>query len=161
MSLYSRALLSGAMLMALAGGAGAALAAPAAIAGYGPSGGELTPAAPANTVEELESTDAGQPAAQAQKAVTFRNCVAPFKVVVHRVTLPAFNSYLHRVVPDRSGFNVVMTIEYPGLVRRINNWGPGRAEAFTVRTPNGRVTGKVKISGVSGSYGCYSLRITP
>ena len=98
---------------------------------------------------------------EAARAVTFNGCVRPFATVSHRVTLPAGGSFLHRVVPDRRGFNVVMTIDYPGLFRRVNKFGPGRAKSFTVRTPTGRVSGRVRLSGVGGSFGCYTLRVTP
>ena len=84
--------------------------------------------------------------------------MAPFATVNHRINLPANGAFVHRVVPDRGGFNVVLTIDYPGLDRRVNNFGPGRAEAFTVRTPNGRVSGRARISGVKGSFGCYTLK---
>ena len=97
----------------------------------------------------------------ATQAATFSGCVAPGRTITHRVNLPARGSFLHRVFPDRRGFNVVMTIDYPGLFRRVNQFGPGRTESFTVRTPNGRVSGRVRISGVGGSFGCYTLRVTP
>jgi hypothetical protein len=151
------------LLLAAIGLAASVKAAPTAVGVNGPGGGELTTADPPSTAVELESNfEVGPDSAQkAQKAVTFGGCVAPYTVISHRLTLPAFRSFLHRVVPDRRGFNVVMTIDYPGLFRRVNNYGPGRAEAFTVRTPYGRVAGRVRISGVGGSYGCYTFRVTP
>jgi hypothetical protein len=154
-----KAFLSG-VVTALLGVAGTAWAAPTAVGIDGPGGGELAPYRAENTPQEIEGNSAAA-SQQAQRAVAYNGCVAPYTVVTYRITLPAFGSYLHRVIPDRRGFNVVMTIDYPGLFRRVNNWGPGQTEAFTVRTPNGRVTGRVKISGVGGSYGCYKLRITP
>jgi hypothetical protein len=148
-------------LLALLGGAAIATAAPTAVGVDGPGGGELTTSKSGAT--ELESSFEVGPGSgqEAQRAVSFSGCVAPFATINHRITLPANGAFLHRVVPDRRGFNVVLTIDYPGLVRRVNNFGPGRAEAFTVRTPNGRVTGRARISGVGGSFGCYVLRITP
>jgi hypothetical protein len=95
------------------------------------------------------------------KAVTFSGCISPGKTISHRVNLPRGGSFLHRVTPDRGGFNVVMAIKYPGLSRKVNQGGPGRAESFTVRTPTTAVSGTVKISGLKGSFGCYTLRITP
>jgi hypothetical protein len=74
---------------------------------------------------------------------------------------PAANgSFLHRVVPDRRGFNVVMTIDYPGLDRRVNKFGRSGGGLHGSHT-FGRVSGRVKISGVGGSFGCYTLRVTP
>lgn len=148
------------LLSALVGGADVAGAAPRAVGVDGPGGGEVAPPRTESSPQELENSFEVGPQA-AQKAVTFVGCVAPFTTITHRVRLPAFGSFLHRVVPDRPGFNVVMTIDYPGLFRRVNRWGPGRAEAFTVNTPFGAVSGRVKISGVRGSFGCYSLRVTP
>lgn len=153
-----------AVFAALVCSANVAVAAPTAVGVDGPGGGELVPARPEGAREELESSfEIGPKASQGptRAAVGFSGCVAPFKTITHRVNLPANGSFLHRVVPDRRGFNVVMTIDYPGLDRRVNRFGPGRAEAFTVRTPFGRVQGRVKISGVGGSFGCYTLRVTP
>jgi hypothetical protein len=119
---------------------------------------------PKGASQELESSFEAGPdwgPGITPKAVGFSGCVAPGKTISHKVNLPGGGSFLHRVTPDRSGFNVVMTIAYPGLTRVVNQGGPGRAEAFTVRTPNGPVSGKVKISGLKGSFGCYSLRVTP
>jgi hypothetical protein len=129
----------------------------------GPGGGELV-AQPKGASQELESSFEVGPESGpgiTPKAVGFVGCIAPGRTISHRVSLPAGGSFLHRVVPDRSGFNVVMTIQYPGLSRVVNKGGPGRAEAFTVRTPYGKVSGRVKISGLKGSFGCYSLRVTP
>ena len=116
-------------------------------------------AAPA--IAASTAVDAESKGGVTTQAATFSGCVAPGRTITHRVNLPARGSFLHRVFPDRRGFNVVMTIDYPGLFRRVNQFGPGRTEAFTVRTPNGRVSGRVRISGVGGSFGCYTLRVTP
>jgi hypothetical protein len=153
----------GGLLAALVSSAGTAAAASKAVGVDGPGEGELVPVQPKGTGQELESSFEIGPASseEATDAVGFSGCVAPFKTVSHRVSLPAGGSFLHRVVPDRRGFNVVMSIAYPGLSRTVNRFGPGRAEAFTVRTPSGRVSGRVRISGVSGSFGCYTLRVTP
>jgi hypothetical protein len=155
-----RMTLLGGLLSVLMSGAAVAGAAPKAVGVDGPGGGEPAPARPEGAPQELQSSFEVGPES-AQRAVTFVGCVAPFTTITHRVRLPAFGSFLHRVVPDRRGFNVVMTIDYPGLFRRVNRWGPGRAEAFTVNTPFGAVSGRVRISGVRGSFGCYALRVTP
>ena len=153
----------GGLLAALVGGADTAVAATAAVGVDGPGGGELAPANPGAAGQDLESSfEVGPEAGSgAERAVTFSGCVAPGRTVSHRVSLPGGGSFLHRVVPDRRGFNVVMGIAYPGLTRVVNRFGPGRSEAFTVRTPSGRVSGRVRISGVGGSFGCYVLRVTP
>lgn len=102
------------------------------------------------------------PAAEKRRGLVGNGCIAPFKTVVFSgINLPRGGAFLHRVVPDRSGFNVVLRVEYPSLFRTINKFGPGHAESFTVRTPTTKVKGKVKISGVGGSFGCFVLRITP
>ena len=62
---------------------------------------------------------------------------------------------------DHKHGKVKVTINYPDLSRTVNQGGPGRAESFTVRTPSGKVSGKVKISGLKGSFGCYTFRVTP
>lgn len=159
---YCRAYLC-ASAVALVGLAGSAMAEPVAVGVESPGGGQLTPAQPGPGSSVLENSfEVGPESAGAgTKAVAFGGCVAPFRSVSHRVVLPAGGAFRHLVVPDRPGFNVVMTINYPGLFRRVNNFGPGRSEAFTVRTPFGRVRGTVTISGVKGSFGCYALRVTP
>lgn len=145
------------------GGITGSAAEPVAVGAESPGGGALVPAQPGAKGLVLENSfEAGPESAGAgTKAVSFGGCVAPFRSVSHRVVLPAGGSFRHAVFPDRRGFNVVMTINYPGLFRRVNNFGPGRSEAFTVRTPSGRVRGTVTISGVRGSFGCYTLRVTP
>jgi len=125
----------------------------------GPSGGELTPNSPEDAVKELENSFEIAPSNG--EAVTASGCIAPFRAISYRFVLPRGGRFLHRVVPDRPGFNVVMTLNYPGLFRRVNRFGPGRAEAFTVGTPSSTVRGTVTISGVGGSFGCYVLRVTP
>jgi hypothetical protein len=93
--------------------------------------------------------------------VTFAGCILPGRTVTYRVRLPAFGRFLHTVVPDRGGFNVAMGINYPGLARYVNRFGPGRSEAFTVITRGASVIGRVTISGVRGSFGCYRLTVLP
>jgi hypothetical protein len=144
--------------MALMMGANVAWAAPAAVGSYPASGGELTTSETGSA--EIEAEDLSGSRA-AQRAVFRSGCVAPFTVVTFSgITLPANRSYLHRVVPDRSGFNVQFQVIYPGLNRKVNRFGPGRAETFTVNALS-RVRGKVKVSGVKGSFGCFTLSITP
>ena len=119
--------------LALMTGTSAAWAAPAATGYYPGSGGELT-------------TSGG---VTGNTVITFSG-----------ITLPANRSYLHRVVPDRSGFNVQFQVIYPGLNHKVNRFGPGRTETYTVNALS-RVKGKVKVSGVKGSFGCFTLTITP
>jgi hypothetical protein len=140
---------------------GATTAAPAVVGIEGPGGGELVPEVPESEVLENSVAIGPESGKPGTEAVFVGGCVAPGRTVSHRVRLPARGSFLHRVVPDRRGFNVVMTINYPGLSRRVNQFGPGRAEAFTVRTGSSAVIGTVRISGVRGSFGCYNLSVTP
>ena len=139
-------------------GASAAWAVPAATGYYPASGGELT-TSEAGSVE-IEAEDMSGSRA-AQRAVFGSGCVTGNTVVTFSgITLPKGRSYLHRVVPDRKGFNVQFQVIYPGLNRKVNRFGPGRAETFTVNALS-KVTGKVKVSGVKGSFGCFTLSITP
>jgi hypothetical protein len=147
-----------AALLVLVGMTEVAYAGAGAVGVDGPGGGELTTSATGSA--EVDSGENIQ-LKSSQRAVTRSGCVFGGSSVRFNITLPANGSFLHRVVPDRSGFNIVMNINYPGLSRRVNQFGPGRAEAFTVRTPNGRVSGSVTLSGVRGSFGCFTLRVTP
>jgi hypothetical protein len=147
----------------VAGAAAVAAADPVAVERAGPGGGELVPDTPEGAVKELENSFEIGPksAAPGGEAVFASGCIAPFRAIRYRIALPRGGRFLHRVVPDRRGFNVVMTLNYPGLFRRVNRFGPGRVEAFTVGTPSSAVRGTVTISGVGGSFGCYVLGITP
>jgi hypothetical protein len=95
------------------------------------------------------------------EAVSFAGCILSGRTITYRIRLPAFGRYLHTVIPDRSGFNVAMNINYPGLSRYVNRFGPGRSEAFTVITGRFSVIGRVTISGVRGSFGCYRFSVFP
>jgi hypothetical protein len=140
---------------------GPTTAAPAAVGIDGPGGGELAPEVPGSEVLENSVAIGPESANPGTEAVFVSGCVLPGSSVRHRVRLPARGSFLHLVVPDRRGFNVVMALKYPGLSRRVNQFGPGRSEAFTVRTGSSAVIGTVTISGVRGSFGCYRLSVTP
>jgi hypothetical protein len=158
------AISTGVILASLVCSADLSAAEATAVGVDGPGGGELVTTSPKGAQQELESSFEVGPESGpgiSPKAVAFSGCIAPGKMISHRVSLPGGGSFLHRVTPDRSGFNVVMTINYPGLSRTVNKGGPGRAESFTVRTPSGKVSGKVKISGLKGSFGCYTFRVTP
>ncbi len=115
------------LLAALVCSVGTAVAAaPTAVGVDGTGGGELAPARPQGAAQEFESSFEVGPESSGgptRAAVGFSGCVAPFRTISHRVNLPANNSFLHRVVPDRRGFNVVMTIDYPGLDRRVTSSG--------------------------------------
>lgn len=153
-----REIVGGVALLVLMSMASVVNAEAVAVGVDGPGGGELTTSpSGSRDIDRGESIQLKS----SQRAVTRSGCVVNGSTVGFNITLPANGSFLHRVVPDRSGFNVVMTINYPGLFRRVNQFGPGRAEAFTVRTPNGRVSGRVTISGLRGSFGCFTLRVTP
>lgn len=144
--------------LALVMGASTAWAAPAATGSYPASGGELTTSETGSA--EIEAEDLSGSRA-AQRGVFRSGCVAGGTVITFNgITLPAHRSYLHRVVPDRRGFNVQFQVIYPGLNRLVNRYGPGRAETFTVNALS-KVKGKVKVSGVKGSFGCFTLSITP
>lgn len=130
----------------------------------GPGGGEFAPDTPEDEEQVLDDNFGFTPMTGkvGQEAVFASGCIAPFRAIRYNgIILPRGGSFLHRVVPDRRGFNVVMTINYPGLNRRVNRFGPGRTEAFTVRTPFNTVVGSVTISGVRGSFGCYRFSVTP
>jgi hypothetical protein len=85
---------------------------------------------------------------------------------VFRSTLRANSVYRLRVVPDRRGFNVVMTIDFGTGARRlfrvVNSRGPGGTETFTINTARsgGPVNGTIAITGVRGSFGCFNLTVT-
>ncbi|MGD9511191.1 MAG: hypothetical protein AB7I59_15195 [Geminicoccaceae bacterium] len=144
--------------MALMMGAGGAWAAPAATGSYPASGGELTASETGSA--EIEAEDLSGSRA-AQRAVFRSGCVFGGTVVTFSgITLPKGRSYLHRVVPDRKGFNVQFQVVYPGLNHKVNRFGPGKAETYSVFALS-KVKGKVKVSGVKGSFGCFTLSITP
>ena len=144
--------------MALMMGASAAWATPAATGSYPASGGELTTSDTGSA--EVDGGDLSGSRA-AQRAIFRSGCVAGSTVITFSgITLPAHRSYLHRVVPDRSGFNVQFQVIYPGLNHKVNRFGPGRTETYTVNALS-KVKGKVKVSGVKGSFGCFTLSITP
>ena len=70
--------------------------------------------------------------------------------------------YRFRVVPDRSGFNVLMRFNFaPNLKFTWNQFGPGRTETVFVRRGNNNRVGKVTVAGVGGSFGCFRLTVTP
>ncbi len=144
----------------LVAASGIATAAQAVVEAAGPIGGELVPEQAGSEVLENSVAVGPESGTPGSEAAFFSGCVLPGRSVSHRVRLPANGLFLHVVVPDRRGFNVAMNVNYPGLSRRINRFGPGRSEAFTVRTFS-RVTGTVRISGVRGSFGCYRLSVTP
>lgn len=81
----------------------------------------------------------------------------------YNVTLPAQNRrFTFRVVPDRPGFNVIMALDYPPNIFFVaNRFGPGRAEAAFVNPQGVRRAGRVTITGVGGSFGCFRLTVTP
>ena len=84
---------------------------------------------------------------------------------VYSTSLAPNSRYRVRVVPDRGGFNVVMTLDFGTGARRlfrvVNSKGPGRPEVFTINTlPGGVVRGRVAITGVGGSFGCFNLTVT-
>ena len=144
--------------LALMTGTSAAWAAPAATGYYPGSGGELTTSETGSA--EIQAEDLSGSRA-AQRAVSRSGCVTGSTVITYSgITLPANRSYLHRVVPDRSGFNVQFQVIYPELNHKVNRFGPGRTETYTVNALS-RVKGKVKVSGVRGSFGCFTLTITP
>jgi hypothetical protein len=106
-------------------------------------------------VVKVPSSGESQP-----EAVIFSGCILPGRTITYRIRLPAFGRYLHTVIPG-AGFNVAMGINYPGLSRYVNRFGPGRSEAFTVITGPFSVIGRVTISGVRGSFGCYRFSVFP
>ena len=70
--------------------------------------------------------------------------------------------YKFRVVPDRSGFNVLMRFNFaPNLKFTWNQYGPGKTETVLVRRENNNRVGKVTVTGVGGSFGCFKLTVTP
>ena len=144
--------------LALVMGAGAAWAAPAATGYYPPSGGELTTSE--TGAAEIDGGDLSQSLAS-QRAVYRSGCVSGNTVITFSgITLPKGRYYLHRVVPDRKLFNVQFQVIYPYLNQKVNRFGPGKAETFSVHALS-KVKGKVKVSGVKGSFGCFTLSITP
>lgn len=81
----------------------------------------------------------------------------------YTVDLPSKSQvYRFRVVPDRAGFNVLMRFNFaPNLKFTWNQFGPGRTETVFVRRDNNNRVGKVTVSGVGGSFGCFNLTVTP
>lgn len=144
--------------MALIMGAGAAWATPTATGYYPGSGGELTASETGSA--EIVAEDLSQ-SQSSQRAVYRSGCVSGNTVITYSgITLPKGRSYLHRVVPDRSGFNVQFRVIYAQLNHKVNRFGPGRTETYTVNALS-KVTGQVKVWGVKGSFGCFNLSITP
>lgn len=125
----------------------------------------VPPAAAPDTSPELEnSASSGVAAGVTPEALTRSACLLPFFKITYPVFLDGKGTFKFLTTPKAppKGFNVVMTLKFPGLSRTVNNYGPGRAEAYFVnKTFAARVNGKVTISGVKGSYGCFVLKITP
>jgi hypothetical protein len=152
-----------ALLAVMVGSADRVEAAPAAVGVDGPGGGELVPVRPMPSPQDQGSEFAiEQGSIKAAPEAVFRSACIGLggSRTFTGIRLPAGGSFLHRVVPDRRGFNVVMVINYPDLSRRVNRFGPGRTETFTVNTFS-RVTGRVTITGVGGSFGCFLFSVTP
>lgn len=125
----------------------------------------IPPAAAPDTSLELEnSTTSGVAAGVTPQAFTRGACLLPFFKITYPVYLVGKGTFKFLTTPKAppKGFNVVMTLNFPGLFRKVNNFGPGKAEVLNVKkTFAARVDGKVIISGFGGSYGCFVLKITP
>lgn len=81
----------------------------------------------------------------------------------YTVVLPKKNTkYVFRVVPDRPGFNIYMRFKYPPNIDFVvNQFGPGKAEAGYIIPGFNNRSGKVIVSGVGGSFGCFKLTVKP
>ena len=148
---------AGALLAGLAGSA-QALPAPS-LAGQASALGDGLFASVLNTSAEAAI---GGTAPEVLGCINFRSFPSQ---QVYRSTLRPNSRYRLRVVPDRGGFNVVMTLDFGVAPRRlfrvVNQKGPGRPEVFTINTlPGGAVSGRVTITGVGGSFGCFNLTLT-
>lgn len=147
-----------------------AVAAPASstavMAAQGLEGMEAAqPAAAPDTSLELENSAASEAATGiSPQAVVRSACLLPFRKITYPIFLNGKGVFKFLTTPKAppKGFNVVMTLKFPGLSRTVNNFGPSKAEVFNVKkTFAARINGKVTISGVGGSYGCFVLKITP
>ncbi len=127
--------------------------------------GQEAVAAATDTSAELENSVASEAVAGVTPQAVVRSaCLLPFFKVTYPIFLNGKGIFRFVTTPRAppKGFNVVMTLKFPGLSRKVNNFGPGKAETFNVRkTFSAKVNGKVTISGVDGSYGCFVLKITP
>lgn len=125
----------------------------------------LPPATAPDTSADLENSDTSEAAIGAvPQAVTRSACLLPFYKITYPISLTGKGVFKFVTTPKAppKGFNVVMTLKFPGLSRTVNNFGPGKAEAFNViKSFSAKVNGKVIISGVKGSYGCFVLKVTP
>ena len=142
------------------------MASTSALAAAGLQGQDaLPPATAPDTSTELENSDTSEAAIGAvPQAVTRSACLLPFFKITYPISLTGKGVFRFVTTPKAppKGFNVVMTLKYPGLSRTVNNFGPGKAEAFNIiKTFKAKVNGKVIVSGVGGSYGCFVLKVTP
>lgn len=125
----------------------------------------IPPAVAPDTGPELEnSASSGVAAGVTPQALVRSACLLPFFKITYPVYLDGKGTFKFLTTPKAppKGFNVVMTLSFPGFFSKVNKYGPGKAEALNVRKSfAARVNGKVTISGVKGSYGCFVLKITP
>lgn len=94
-------------------------------------------------------------------AVTHGACILPFIKVKYPISLNGKGIFTFTTTPSRP-FDVVMTIDFPGLHKRVDGYFAGGTERYAVRKNfAARVNGKVTISGFGNSYGCFVLKVTP
>ena len=94
-------------------------------------------------------------------AVTRAACILPFSKVKYPISLNGKGTFAFTTTPTRK-FDVVMTIDFPGFHKRVDNYYAGGIERYLVKKNfTAKVNGKVTISGFGNSYGCFVLKVTP
>ena len=94
-------------------------------------------------------------------AVTHGACILPFAKVKYPIVLNGKGTFRFATTPSRP-FDVVMTIDFPGLHQKVDRYYAGSVEKYgIIKNFTAKVTGKVTISGAGNSYGCFVLKITP
>ncbi len=140
------------------------LSSTAALADQGLEAQAAGPSAPVPEMgSELENSVGSEAATGVTpQAVVKSGCILPFYKVSYGISLTGKGVFRFVTVPKTKGFNVVMTLNFPGLFRKVNNKGLGGTEAINVsKNFSARVNGKVAISGVGSSYGCFVFQVTP
>lgn len=94
-------------------------------------------------------------------AITRGACILPFAKVKYPIVLNGKGTFRFVTTPSRP-FDVVMTIDFPGLHQKVDRYYAGGVEKYgIIKNFTAKVSGKVTISGAGNSYGCFILKITP
>ena len=110
------------------------LSSTAALADQGLEAQAAGPSAPVPEMgSELENSVGSEAATGVTpQAVVKSGCILPFFKVSYGISLTGKGVFRFVTVPKTKGFNVVMTLNFPGLFRKVNNKGLGGTEAINV-----------------------------